>query len=324
MSKKPFDLEDPDTWPDTIDELGALENESAQEAKAAAPENTPTPEQKEPEAAEKKETATEEPVAAPVGVATHDGAEVLPYEVLKAARDEIAALKAQLAAMNKGDSKESVKQPEPEKAPSAPELPPEIAAKVAAVRTAWGDDIAEQTINQYYLQQQIAQQNAQIAALQQTIESQRAKEQRREDDEVSDAIAASPKMAEWAAAEDKTLFEQSIALHKTLMGADKTYAAMDWRKRMQVLPTKVIAVFASTPEEPKKVPVAGLKQQAAVASTPEIKGPVSLTDFGGAAPTTPKSTLDEIKDLEGAKLIAYMDKQARNPAELDRLLRTLM
>ena len=311
-------LNDPTTWDLSQKELEQLAASGAVEEEEPLKEEPP-----------KEEPPKQRPLVSPPeaeGILAADGKNVIPYTVLRSTRDELNAAKAALEETKA--QLQAVQAQAQQQAPAAPvaqdELPDAVKEQVETARKNWGDDIAAQVEQTYRLEQHVLRQQQLIEQLSQYVNTQQSVQTRTEQEQIEDAIAASPTLDAWAKAEDQSLFDHAVEVHATLMKIDRNYKAMTWFDRMRVLPAKVEALAgkapaaeplpASTPVDPTE---AKRKVESAMSATP-----TSLSDMtGGTLPE--KSEFDRLEDLSGNQLTAYMDKLARDPRKFEAYLRSM-
>lgn len=313
-----IDLNDPSTWDDdaALSEVAKTGTLDVEDAPEPAKETAETP----PETPEGQSPAAEEPPEGEILAA--DGKNTIPYNVLRDTREQLreakntaAQLQAELEALQR-KAPEAKAEPETNPAPAQRVLPPEVKAHLDKVRENWGEDIAQQAERTYWLEQHAQQQQQIIDKLSNYITNQQYTSQRTEQDQIEEAIAASPKLHEWAVAEDQEWFERSTELHATLMKTDRNYAAASWYDRMKLLPTKVEALFGGAPG-PVNTDAAKEKVKAALTAPPR-----SLSEMSGGA-TPERNEIDKLEDLSGNQLTAHMAQLANDPKKFEAYLRSI-
>jgi hypothetical protein len=310
-------LDDPSTW--DLDNKEMLE---IAEGGGIPAEDAPA-EPKAPDAPAEP-GAPVEPEAAEIQTA--DGKHTIPYDVLRAARDEARTAKAEADRLRQ--ELETLRTPAPAQPPAEPAeapntLPGDVQAYVDKVRENWGDDIAAQAERTYWLEQHALYQQQVIEQLSQHIQAQKQAEQqtleqrqRTEAEHIEDAIATSPKLSAWAKSEDPVWFDRAVELHAMLVKTDRTYASQSWQERMQQLPGRVEAVFGVV-----GAPTAPAATQAKVKQVLESP-PVSLSEMSGGIPPE-RTEFQKLEDLEGNALTAYMNKLAQDPRKFEAYLRNI-
>lgn len=323
-----MDLNDPSTWPDDNAALLELANtgvvETPDEAEEA-PVETPVAA---PEAPVEKDAPKEEgPILA------EDGKNTIPYRVLRETRSQLQETQAQLQALQAQlDAAKAAPAPAPAAPTPAPvsnELPDDVKARIEKVRENWGDDIAAQTEQQYWLEQRLLTQQQTIEQLTQSVQKQTeyisTREQAAKQSEVAqieDAIAASPKLDLWAKAEDQTWFDRATATHEMLLKTDKSYAAKSWFDRMKALPDRVEALYGASLERVDTPNLAGVAAAKVQAAKGKAVGPTSLSEIsGGSIPEA--SEIARLEDLKGNQLTSYMTKLAQDPLKFEAYLRSI-
>jgi hypothetical protein len=316
-------LDDPSTWDLDDKALLAIADDGGitDDADSAEPEVT------KPEAGETEVVKPDaaEPETADIQAA--DGKHTIPYDVLRAARDDARAAKAEADRLRQElealrTPAAAVAPPPAEEAPNT--LPDDVQAYIDKVRENWGDDIAAQAERTYWLEQHALYQQQVIEQLSQHIQTQKQNEQqaleqrqRTEAEQIEDAIAASPKLSAWAKSEDSTWFDRAVELHAMLAKTDRAYASQGWHERMQQLPSRVEAVFGVS--APPVAPVAAQAKAKQVLESP----PVSLSEMSGGIPPE-RTEFQKLEDLEGNALTAYMNKLAQDPRKFEAYLRNLV
>lgn len=344
-------LDDPSTWPDDVTSLAKLadkmvESGSDQPDDVAAPaaavaETTPAA-----PAAPAAETVPAAPAApaAPVSesvdekpILAADGVHTIPHRVLKetreglrAAQQRAADLEAQLRSLS---VTQAVAPASPSPAGAPQQLPADVKSLVEETRERWGDVVANQVEATYWLEQRTQQQQQLIEKLSGYIERQEqaaAHAARLEEEQMQDAIDASPTMRAWQTAEDGTWFDRAVEVNKVLMASDPKYAKASWHDRFAQLPLKVEALFGArvvpsvapvVPEaffvNPEASSVAGQKIKAALSAAP-----TSLSQIpSGTLPE--KDEQGKLEDMSGAEMQAFMTKLAGDPAKLEAYLRRM-
>ena len=312
-----LDVNDPATWPDTLEGLAALALDADPVPEAAAPEATPpaTPEATPPATPE----ATPDPQ-----ILTPDGQQYLPFDVLRAERERSAALEAKLAAM----SAPPVAAPTPAP-PAEPEIPAEVKAKAAKLEADWSPEIAEMYLTSWRAQQQ----NQQLqASLESVMAQARTAEQARAQQEeaaIQEAIDQSPVMLAWQVDTQSPYYQRAVALHAHLMTQDPEYAKDSWGQRFQRLPGKVEALYGVSPHSAKTGAVKSpsmldsIPTPAPVAPPPKAPAvPTSLSSIPAAGEAPSVDPADELERMSGPQLQARMIRLAANPAKLQEYLGT--
>ena len=320
-----IDVNDPTTWPEDLAELakladhpdlGAVEPQPEVRAEAEVlPENPPEATEKVDPARDDKGRFTkaelpEEASPSDPLLLTPDGKSVLSFDVLMAERARVAALEAQLAALQG--------QPAPAPASAAsvvtpaaepePEFSTEQLAKAEQLTRDWGQAIADLYLDNLRAGQQVAkalsraEKAEQVAeVLRKQAEAQQAREQQSEDARVQAAIDNNPLMLAWQADKDSPFFKRAVALHQQLMENDLEYAKLSWGDRFAALPGKVEAVYGASPHSAKLAAAKPVPVKPAPAKVPEPEVPLSLSDLpAGGAPVADPST--EIARMTGPQL----------------------
>lgn len=321
-----FDLNDPATWPDG-DELTKLATELSSDSDDNAElseesEEEPTEEAKEGAKEEAKEE--KEPEAASVLAA--DGKHTLPYSVLKDTRAQLKDTQARLAQLEQELASRAA-QPAVAATPAAsaqPEaLPEAVVKRLEAIKENWGEDIAEQFRMTWELQQKTQEQERIIRDLDAKLSSQEQVRRQSEEEQIADAIAASPTLDAWAKAQDQSQFDQAVKLHSLLMETDAGYKRKDWFDRFKELPERVTRLYGGEAPAPARAPVPasdGKKAKEKVAAA-MAAAPTSLSELAGGAPPD-RLEVDKIKELKGNDIQAHFNKLAADPKRLEAYLRS--
>lgn len=315
-----FDINDPSTWSDDVEELEKMATEGV-EPEAKAEEETPTEEPGDSPVSEKKE---EEPAKEPeeeeeLPIATKKGDKTMPYSVLANERAQNKRLRAELEELRSKLEVEPSPEPEAKAEEPSDELPASVAMKVAKMREDWGDDIADQFLETYQMKQTLKEQLAELDAIKTAMSQREDNDRRTEQEQIQDAIDNSPKMAEWVADEENPVwYERALELNATLVRVDPAYAKMSWEERFAVLPGKVEGLFgvAQAPVE-KEVDTAALKEEAArrVAEAEEKTVPTSMSDLPGGDDVK-HSEIAKLESLTPRQIQAHLDSLADDPEKL--------
>jgi hypothetical protein len=318
-----IDVNDPATWPEGLAELAKLADqpdlgtvEPQPEVRAEAevlPENPPEATEKvDPARDDKgrfaKAEVPEEALPSDPLLLTPDGKSVLSFDVLVAERARVAALEAQLAALQGQPAPASAASVVTPAAEPEPEFSTEQLAKAEQLTKDWGQAIADLYLDNLRAGQQVAkalsraEKAEQVAdALRKQAEAQQAREQQSEDAQVQAAIDNNPLMLAWQADKDSPFFKRAVALHQQLMENDPDYAKLPWGDRFAALPGKVEAVYGASPHSAKLAAAKPVPAKSAQAKVPEPEVPLSLSDLpAGGAPVADPST--EIARMTGPQL----------------------
>lgn len=345
-----FDINDPSTWDNLSTEelakLAAGTPESPSEPDEKPAEETPEDKPAQPKAKEEELPAKDATPPAPaqeltidgIPVLTKDGSHVIPHSVLKSTRERARAaeerLKALEAELEAAKKPATPAEPNPSATPAAPQgdLSEAIKAKAEKMRSDWGDDIAEQYLENERLKLEITEirnslktQGETTQHLKQSYETEQAAKARTEEEQIQDAIDANPALAAWQADQQSNWFDLSVQLHQMLMQTDSKYASLGWAERFSALPAKVNALYgAPLPKAPEPKPTAAAVEAQAKAKLDAAtrEAPASMTDIPAGTPAeTSEST--KLESMSGADIQAHFDKLAKDPKQLQAYLRSL-
>ncbi|MGH8562723.1 MAG: hypothetical protein ACREXW_01030 [Gammaproteobacteria bacterium] len=339
----PLDLDKPETWPTDAEGLAGLADGERADENAAGKDKAPAA--ADDAAGRPAADADAKPLADaadpgkpggdPEGVLTRDGKHVIPYDVLRSERDarkaleaQTAALTAELEALKKAQPAGAAADPEqPQKHAdaAAAELPAEVEAKAEELRESYGDEFADQWLDNYKLKVQVAA----VTRWAQAIESERAArdtaERSSEQDGIQAAIDAVPLMAEWQAdSANPEWYARANELHQILMRSNPAYSEMSWAERMDELPGKVEAVYGESPHSAKARGATDTGKAAERAiHRASVRRPASMSDIPGGTPPAQSET-EALERMSPAQLQAHLGSMAaRNPERLESFLRGL-
>ena len=233
---------------------------------------------------------------------------MLSFDVLVAERARVAALEAQLAALQGQPAPASAASVVTPAAEPEPEFSTEQLAKAEQLTKDWGQAIADLYLDNLRAGQQVAkalsraEKAEQVAdTLRKQAEAQQAREQQSEDARVQAAIDNNPLMLAWQVDKDSPFFKRAVALHQQLMENDPDYAKLPWGDRFAALPGKVEAVYGASPHSAKLAAVKPVPAKPVPARVSEPEVPLSLSDLpAGGAPVADPST--EIARMTGPQL----------------------
>lgn len=301
-----------------------IEEQAAADAKASAPAQAASVPAKteEPPKTESSETPNAAAQAKPDeqvdGVATRDGKRVIPYAVLKTARDELRAreqalqekeaelarLKEQLAAKAADTGNAAV-----DKAMANPAKLSE--AQIEKIRVDFPEvaDALEAMREQLATVQAAKAEQPKPAAV--TEPAKAAQPNVEDEDEAFDqGLIANPMLASWMAKPSEKPWQRAVAIDK-MLSQDPEYAGKTYADRFAVVERMVAAELgiAAPKTEPKPEPVLNVAQ----APVKQAARP-SLSDLGG---TAPRSEDDVWAQSTAVDLLARADKMSEQ--ELMRL-----
>ena len=334
-----IDLNDPSSWPDNNAELLALANATGDpeaEPELDVPTATDAPKDAGPAAAAEPPKDADPAAAAAVApkaeaaedpyIVAADGKHRIPYTVLKETRDALAAAEAErdaalAAAKAASASAPATAQPSAEPAPNDA-VPADVQARLDKLKENWGDEIYEQALLTYRLQQQTVRQEQEITRLRQHLDDQKQAQVRDEQAQIDEAMAATPQLVEWAKAADRTWFDRSVEVHKTLMATDQAYARAGWFDRFAALPGRTQALYGVAPSagQQNAAPAAAAPPAAIKKVTDALAAvPRSLTEMGGGLPPE-RSEVEKLDELKGAALQSRLNTLAKDPKAFEKYL----
>jgi len=377
-----IDLDKPETWPDDIGELESLtggipdpedapgdkgkttdsddDDKLTDEEKAAA--QKVEEEEKAKADADAAKVADEEAAAAKAAeeaeaaaaaakekeeeelpIATRDGKQTIPFEVLQQerqkARDAIARnteLEAELEAARKVTPVDKTVVTEEEAEEFV--VTEAMQAKADQLKEDWGEDIAEQHINSLRIAFDNEQLRKKIDSLETETSRTSAASKQREETVVQAAIDNSPDMLAWQSG-DAAMYDRSLTMHDTLMGTDPTYAAMTWEERFQALPSRVRAAYGmpepkpkEDPPKPKEDPPAKTPEEieaeakaAADKAVAEGKPPNSMSDLPKGDTPIEKTPIEALEGLDSVDIQKKMlELSESDPVAYERYINSLM
>lgn len=341
------DLDNPESWP--IDAAGlaglAAGEDQAEEAKARGADKSATPEKAAvapgagdvagAAAADAKAAAdlVERKGADPEGVLTRDGKHIIPFAVLKGEREahqalqeHTAALTAELEALKKVGGAEGTATPgqgKPATVAGDLDVPAEIKGKAEQLREDYGDDFADQWLENYRLKAEFAAVRTWMNTEKSARATAESATQKTAQDDMQGAIDAVPLLAEWQVdREHPEWYTAANEVYQMLTRTSAAYRAMPLAERMTLLPARVEALYGQSPHSARKTDEADATKAAADAiGTAALRRPASLSDIpGGERPAG--SEAERLEAMTAAQLQATIEGiAAKGPDKLEAFLR---
>ena len=215
--------------------------------------------------------------------------------------------------------------PAPATPPAALEIPAEVKAKMAKLETDWSPEIAEMYLSSWQAQQQNQQLQASLEAIQTQAQAAERTRAQQEEEAIQAAIDQSPLMLAWQADGKSPYYDRAVSLHAHLLTQDPEYAKSSWGERFRLLPGKVEALYGVSPHAAQ---VGAVKQPPTTPPAPAPKAPppavstvpVSLSDIPAAGEPPAVDPVDELGRMSGAQLQAHILRLASNPSKLQEYL----
>jgi len=306
--------------------------ETSTEAAEDKDETSDTKPDKETEASDEK--SEDEDSEKDKVILAQDGKSTIPYTVLKSARAQNAELKHELEA-----AKERLTELEMKSVPTEPtdETPAPAAAQAASedsvedkfqslygksvseFATEFGDEMKEVMVRQVKANLDLESKLSAVAERQQQLES--TEEERAADEaaaareEVQAAIDKVPALAEWQAAEDKTMWNAAIAVDQTLR-ENPEWAHASFEDRFNEVAKRLGGAVASAPETtpaPSKEELKAKADEAVKAASETV--PASMSEAPGAGAQTPQTEAQKIEHLTPTQLEGMFEKMTPEQQE---------
>lgn len=287
------------------------------------PETVEAPET--PEASETPDDKAPETKDEPEGVLTQDGKTVIPYKVLRGARDQVSELQSQNADLQ-AQVEELSQSGEDESTPAQGIIPDEITDEVVAAeferqqgkslddfREEYGDEQAQLFLNPIKTNLELQQRLDRI----ENNEAEREEiEQLTVAEQIRNAIDSNSTLADWEQ-NDLPMWEAAKAVDNVLK-ADDTWKNKSYGERFDEVVKRLTGKEPETPSDPKPKTADELAAEKLAAANKGGNTPNSLSSVPGGDPAA-ETVRDQVDGMSESELISAMS----DPKKQEELLSSL-
>ena len=185
----------------------------------------------------------EKPESKPDGILTRDGKHVIPFDVLKTTRDELAQAQAEAAELRAKLEQEAAAEAEKAATSEVEAKIAELQERVNKAKSEYDDEDVAEVVEPLQIAIDALERERELMQRTAAIEAQAQAQAATVEQDIQNAIDNSPAMSLWAS-EQGEMYQRATKLHDTLMATDPAYQAMSWDDRFKELPQKMAAIYS--------------------------------------------------------------------------------